>query len=285
MKILVFCPTYQIAPGALAIHPETRRSIDELQHGEHDVTVMIRPDPHEDKQGNVVRQYQWARQHVLDEGYDALLIIEHDMIVPDDALVKMAATDAGVVYGVYLFRHVKPTLNAFRAVSPPSLDQSIALFQDELAHAKRAGAWPVSGLGFGCTLIRRDVLEKIEIRRPNGGYYPDGPFASDCCKYGIKQMARFDVECGHIKPDGRVLWPGLENDWMYDTLKVKILVNFNGEIGGRTMPFVAGSEVSLPYEAAQDYARAGFCRLLDQTPAVKIIGAKNGKPTRVQAVK
>ena len=31
--------------------------------------------------------------------------------------------------------------------------------------------------------------------------------ADDCARRGIKQVARFDILCGHIRPDGFVLWP------------------------------------------------------------------------------
>lgn len=283
MKILVFCPTYKLHNSTLAIHPETQRSIDALDHGEHEVIVVIRPDPHENKTGNVLKQYQWARAHVLDNGFDALLTIEHDMIVPHDALTKLADTPAPVVYGLYMFRHASPTLNAFRAVQAPAMDQTLTMFPDELKRARAAIAWPVSGLGFGCTLIHREVLERIEMRSPNGGYYPDGGLANDCQRLGIKQIARFDVECGHICDDGHVLWPDLDGE-MVNPTKVKILVTFNGDIAGRSVHFRAGEETDIPLERAQEYARAGYCALLDPRPAIKIAGRAD-RITKVKPVK
>jgi len=49
---------------------------------------------------------------VLDQGFDALLTIEHDMVIPPDALLKLLDTKADVVYGLYVFRSQPKTLNA-----------------------------------------------------------------------------------------------------------------------------------------------------------------------------
>jgi hypothetical protein len=273
MKILVFCPTYR-TPDGLALWPASRASLEGLETGGHEVVVWISVDEDEDKTGNVVRQYRKARARALHEGFDALVCFEHDMIVPADGLIKLAGTDAGVVYGVYMFRHKKPTLNAFRAVNAPSFDQSLQKFPAELAKARAAGAWPVSGLGFGFTLIRRAVLEQVEMRKPDGGHYPDGPLANDCQRLGIRQMARFDCECGHIRPDGLVLWPFGGEDWGAMKLRCKILVTFNGGIGGRSIPFRAGDEAMIPEDEAREFARAGYLQVLEQPPAVKVIGGK-----------
>ena len=48
-----------------------------------------------------MRRGQWR----FAGGFDALLLVENDMILPPDALLKMAAVDADVVYGLYVNRH------------------------------------------------------------------------------------------------------------------------------------------------------------------------------------
>jgi hypothetical protein len=274
VKILVFCPTYKRHDGTLAIHPDTSASIDALEYGEHEVTRWISADDHEDKTGNVYRQYCRAVERVKDESFDAVLFIEHDMIVPPDCLIKMAGTDAEVVYGVYLFRHAKPTLSAFRNVGTSGLDQPLTMFSHELEQAQKAIIWPVSGLGFGCTFIHAGVFDRVTLRKPDNGNYPDGPFADDCARRGVKQVARFDILCGHIRPDGYVLWPFSQGGFSMNTVRVKILTGFNGRLGNTSVRFVEGEERTLPLDDAVDFQRAGYLSILEKTPAVKIIGKR-----------
>ena len=59
------------------------------------------------RQRNTVtlRQSTMKRSMALAGGFDALLLVENDMILPPDALLKMAAVDADVVCGLYVNRH------------------------------------------------------------------------------------------------------------------------------------------------------------------------------------
>lgn len=279
MKILVFCPTYRRSGGTLAIYPDSRESLEALDHGEHDVTVELSVSPSEDKENNVVQQYKRAEALTKQGGYDAVLLFEHDMIVPPDALLKLADVDADVVYGVYLFRHGKPVLNAFRETSGAGLDQSLQYFPDELAKAREAQVWPVSGLGFGCTFIRSRVFSRVSMRMPDNGHYPDGPFAADAKRMGFRQVAHFGVVCGHIRPDGYVLWPLCDGrDVAMDMVKVKILRTFTGNVRGQSVPFAQGQDASMPIEEAVEFQRGGYVQIVeDVRPQVKILNRPERK--------
>ena len=129
------------------------------------------------------------------------------MVLPLDALTKLAAANKPVVYGVYMLRHGSTVLNAWRREGTKALGQSLSLFPDELGRAKRAGLWPVSGCGWGCTFIRRDVLAAVPFH--DGGEQNlagDLVFAVDCLRQGFEAYAHFGVQCGHVH-DGVVLWP------------------------------------------------------------------------------
>jgi len=134
----------------------------------------------------------------------------------------------------------------------------------ELAEKGFQQGWlEVSGVGFGCTLIYRRVLEKLEMR---GGDHPapDNYFATDCLRAGFKQVCRFDVQCGHINNDV-ILWPlGGDN---LNTVKIYVNISFNANLSGRSEHFEAGSEAEMPESDALEYARAGFVTIV---PAVKI---------------
>lgn len=192
-KLLIFTPTYANGPMA-----ETLESI-KLQRSRrvkwtHHVSWH---NPSTDAMLNVLAQYQLARKMVLSEDYDALLAVEHDMRLPDKGAVqRMWDTDAGVVYAPYLLRHGQPSISLWRKEERPEMGLTLSLYGSELKRYRELGVGPVSGVGLGCTLIRRKVLEAIPFRgKP--GVACDMPFAIDCLKRRIDALGRFDVPCDH----------------------------------------------------------------------------------------
>lgn len=84
----------------------------------------------------------------------------------------------------------------------------------EPRHAR--AAWgriaDVEGIGLGCTLIRRPVLEFVDFRLPDDlaeGTCCDWMFAFDCKRLGFTQRAHLGVVCGHLPqhPSSGSLWP------------------------------------------------------------------------------
>jgi len=290
-KILLFCPTYVKPDGELAIWQETQDSIKDLRVPDgYEVEVEISTNNPNQISGNsrqdhenTLYQYRYARQRIISGDYDYLFIVEHDMIIPDYALEKLLDTPADVVYGLYLFRHVKPVLNACRDVASRWPDMSLTLFPEIVKKAKHQGWIEVSGSGFGCTLIKRKVLETFDMRRSEVGGHPspDMPFAADCMRNGFKQICRFDVPCGHIKPDGDILIPFERGDSMNKPIKIYVMQNFVANLGGKSVPYKEGETAEIPSEYADDYMRCGFITYATE-PAVKIV-----KPpkTKVKAVK
>jgi hypothetical protein len=291
VKILLFCPTYKLASGELAVHKETLESIEKLTipdgveleveistNNPNKITGNSKQD-HE----NTLYQYRYARQRILSGDYDYLFTVEHDMIIPEDALTKMLATDADVIYGLYLLRHFKPVLNALRSVNSRWPDASLTMFPEIVKKARAQGWIEVSGSGFGCTLIRRKVLEKLDMRRSEIGGHPspDMPFAADCMRNGFKQICRFDVICGHIKPDGDVLIPFERGENMSKSIKIYVMREFVANIGGKSVPYKEGATADMPEEYVDDYMRCGFITYAVE-PAVKVVMKPKSK---VKAVK
>jgi hypothetical protein len=291
VKILLFCPTYKLASGELAVHKETLESIEKLTipdgveleveistNNPNKITGNSKQD-HE----NTLYQYRYARQRILSGDYDYLFTVEHDMIIPEDALTKMLATDADVIYGLYLLRHFKPVLNALRSVNSRWPDASLTMFPEIVKKAKAQGWIEVSGVGFGCTLIKRRVLEKLDMRRSEIGGHPcpDMPLAADCMRNGFKQICRFDVICGHIKPDGDVLIPFERGENMSKSIKIYVMREFVANIGGKSVPYKEGATAEMPEEYVDDYMRCGFITY-EVEPAVKVVMKPKSK---VKAVK
>ena len=269
----MFCPTYQI-DGIDQIKPETLAGIEAMQSPEGVTvdSVISRDNPYPGKGHiNTLHQYTQARARALSGGYDALFTVEHDMIVPPDALRKLWGTAAPVVYALYVLRHGMAQLNAMHYTGNKNVGETLSVHPRERDEAYRRGWVECSGIGFGCTLIRREALETCDFRPSDGNPVPDRGLAEDCLRAGIKQIARFDVICGHIDSDSnRVLWPGKGE---MTAIKCKILTSFVGSISGRgSIRFSAGEIAEIPGVEADDFRRAGYLEFVNAPPAIKIVG-------------
>lgn len=161
---------------------------------------------------NLTRKCQEARRLVLDAGYDALMSIETDVIVPPDALKSLVAVDTDVAYGLVVHGHGWPVWNAATKIDE-RMAVPISMFPE-----KAKEAWgkvvEVDGVGSSCILIHRRVLEKINFRREHTPEFIrscDWYFAKDCKAEGFAQKCDTRVICGHIQTDlrPRILWPDI----------------------------------------------------------------------------
>jgi hypothetical protein len=272
LKVLAFTPTYGDGP-----RPETLRGLAGQDWGLGEIVVQIswhNPFPAGDMR-NVPAQYELAREMVLDYGFDALWTVEHDMDVPGDALRLLweatspprprspaAAGEGGapylVAYGVYVLRHGVRVVNAWEYVrGSRNLGESLSLsrHRDRLRRAVRERqVVEVSGVGFGCTLIRREVLERIPFRAGEPGCEaPDVPFAVDCLRAGVGQVAHFGVLCGHWD-DGEWLRVGETGGTVRVVARRDVTVSVEGE----SRRLRTGGEYELPEGEAAEMVRAGY---------------------------
>jgi len=218
-RVLIYCP---LNPRHPRIYPETLQSILALDWDKPLEIVFGRDDmsytPHTDeKYTNLTAKYNRARLLALAGGYDALLTIEADMIVPSMALQRMSRVDADVIYALYCSRRpgrrVGPSRwlvfsevsgengNGFRAAKAERTPDNRRALWGSVVESK--------GMGLGCTLIRRQVLEKIHFRCPDPEVSNDWYLSLDCQAHGFSQAHDCGVVCGHIDEDA-VLWPDIE---------------------------------------------------------------------------
>lgn len=261
-RVLVYTPTYNNG-----LQPETAKSVEAMQFDSFDWVVSDEnPYPGRDMR-NVVFQFNKGRRLTLDGGYDAMLTVEHDMIVPTDALARLWTTPAPVVYGSYMLRHGMYAVNLFRYEGAKNIGMSLSLYPRELRAAQQRGWIEVSGAGFGCTLMRREALEKCPFR--DVGNAPDLPFAHDCVQRGIRQIGRTDVACGHIDDENnqRVLWPYVEG--VYGMI-ARVLANQDVTVSdnGNSVVMRKGKYYSMGLESALEAQRAGYVRITNEADLV-----------------
>jgi hypothetical protein len=223
MDVLVFTPV-------LRIEPETVQAITSLEWDGPISFLLQRDNPFFTRKGirdrveaqgeaeideahaNVLHQYQRGRETFLAGRYDAMLIIEHDIIPPADTLTKLAALEADLAYGVYMFRGKMPVVNVMNRYYPwpqasRNVGESLSLHPELWEKALSEGQTECSGAGLGCVLIQRKVLEEMPFEPPEDRGYFDNEWLYKVHRAGYKMMADMSVICGHKSADGQVLWP------------------------------------------------------------------------------
>lgn len=215
-KLLIACP---IADKLLL---PTMRAIVELDPRGYDRadTVFLRAAPAEgaDPRDAIAAQYNEARRLVLDGGYDALLTVECDMLPPPNTIRRLRNCLADIAYGLYILRRSPWEWNAY------SVMEGMAAWPLSRVPERAAQEWgevvDVDGIGLGCTLIQRKVLEAIRFRA-DGLIHADGNrsycdwyLAQDALAAGFTQRCDTSVVCGHVHPadeQGKdrpsVIWP------------------------------------------------------------------------------
>ena len=239
IKMLAFTPAhpdYGIKPQTIASIQAALTAYD----GPVDWMISSGDNPYEHPYDNVVYQDNKARQFALDNGYDALLSIESDMIIPPDTIGQLLKANADVTYGLYVWRHKLARWSAYTTLTLWG-GESVSLSPNGNGVSESWGKIiDVVGMGMGCTLIRRAILEKVTFRLHDGRYSwivdeyaddfkqmgispykdlrgmvcDDWLFALDAKHYGFTQRANLGIVCGHIDGDS-VLWPDPEADKFY----------------------------------------------------------------------
>jgi hypothetical protein len=168
--VLVFTPVWRLEPETVIAVMEMRH------HWDGPLTFMWQSDnryrigaERADGIANHLHQYQRGREMFLAGTYQALLVIESDIIPPPDTLKRLAAVDADVAYGCYLFRNNRaPVINIFekypdkggkraRNVGEPLTSRGLWDW------ALKEGVIDCSGGGLGVALIKRKVIEALEF--------------------------------------------------------------------------------------------------------------------------
>lgn len=212
MKILTYCP---LAPDKPKIYMRSLQSIFNLTWPEPMPIIFGREDnPLTEHYVNLTAKHNQIRKMVLDGGFDALFLVEYDMIIPPSALLRLARLPFDVSYGLYCERHKLHRWLSFFYIDDIA---GVSYSQDaERAEAAWGMACETAGVGLGCTLIKRKVLEQIEFRsHPTNMVADDWLFSLDVKAQGFTQGHDFGVMCGHITNRGDVIWPDIDASGFY----------------------------------------------------------------------
>ena len=137
-------------------------------------------------------------EHALEIGYDYIMWIDSDMILPKNALTTLMSHDKDVVSGVYAYK----LIGAENAVTKRFKDKAKDIYEDiplkEITESKRL--IEVDGVGFGCVLTKVDVFR--HIKKPWFRYTPnmgeDIYFCRKAQKAGYQVYLDTSILCGHV---------------------------------------------------------------------------------------
>ena len=201
---MVYTP---LAPTHPRIETQTLQSILALDWDTSFEVVLGREDmerrlPEGEAFQNITGKYNHARGMMLAGNYDAMLTVEADMVVPQMTLRRLTNIDADVAYGLYCSRRKGRKWLIFDRVTEHPFECDYIEERQEI--------WgqvvESKGMGMGCTLIHRHVMERLPFRCSNPAVCCDWYLSVDCQKEGFTQMHDCGIACGHIDDD-KTYWP------------------------------------------------------------------------------
>lgn len=210
MRILVAVPTYE------NIYPDTFKSIYQLDRAGHDLDFDFF------RGYDVANARNQIGRAVLDRGFDYVLMVDNDEVIPRDALVNLLASQKGcscaVTVGYCLSRPRNGANDTGRTTAfkfgGKDYVREDAYTGKELADLGDRGTNRVQirGCGLGCALIPRAVFEKVGapwfrwVLYDNGAQLSEDLFFCEKLKENsIPVFVDTRVMCGHMMRF--VKWP------------------------------------------------------------------------------
>ena len=183
MKIMIAIPTDRYIETACF------ESLFNLDRGGHDVQLATVMGYGVDAGRNILSE------HAIDNGYDYVLWVDSDMIIPKDALVKLLSCDKDIITGLYSYK----VLLRNEVVCLKKVGDKYGNYKaDEIT--KLHEPIEVDAFGFGCCLMKVSVLKEAE--KPRFVFSPelgeDIYFCEKIKKCGYTLYADPTVLCGHI---------------------------------------------------------------------------------------
>jgi len=189
MRVLIAVPTFE------TISPDTFKSIYGLRG-----TCYL-------PQFDFVRGYDCARarneicREAVRDGFDRVLMVDSDIVLPDTTLERMLEDPVPVLLGCYPQKSSPRNAELFKAGTKDYVDR---FSWDEVPD----GRLEVKGGGFGCAMIDVALLREMGGAWFRYVEYESGDVLSEdlyfcerCAGLGVRVVADGRVRCGHVMRD------------------------------------------------------------------------------------
>lgn len=137
-------------------------------------------------------------EHALEIGYDYILWVDSDMILPKNTLLRLLSHNKDIVSGVYSYKVINGENAVVKRYSKTDEDTYEDVSLKEIRETKELML--VDGIGFGCVLTKVDIFNKI--KHPWFRYEKDlGEDIFFCRKAqetGIEIFVDPTVKAGHV---------------------------------------------------------------------------------------
>jgi len=153
-----------------------------------------------------------ARKVALLGNYDAMLFVEPDIILPQDALIRFFSGCPAwdIMAGIYPERPSKIGNWTNRGGQPPN-GWLVCMPWNQNPEAERAIAqrrlFKLTGCaGFGCIMLKRKALKLVQFpSRDTADNGPDFGFYQDARKRNLNILCNPNIKCKHIESDGTII--------------------------------------------------------------------------------
>ena len=196
MKILIAVPTFE------TISPDTFKSIYGLDHaGQTCVFDFVRGYDCATARNNIA-------QKAMDEQADYVLMVDNDVVLPQDALIHLLEEPKRVCLGYYPHRNAANVYDGKTSVCRlGEFNYTQQYPARELMDLAQQGVhkMQIHGGGMGCALIKTDVFKEIPYPwfdwvnyQDRGVLSEDLFFCEQCNMKGIQIFTDTRVGCGHL---------------------------------------------------------------------------------------
>ncbi len=192
MKILIAIPTFE------NIQPEVFKAIYDLDKGEHDVAFEFV------KGYDVAMARSKIAKKAQECGYDYVMMVDSDTVIPKDTLTCFLDPEADIVLGCCPRKNSKTRTSALCTLkdNPTGAGYHVSLNYDDLQGTERIR---LKGGGFACAMIRTDVFNEMQYPYFKYVQYGSGAVLSEdyyfCGQAGLEGFeiwADPRVKCGHL---------------------------------------------------------------------------------------
>ena len=193
-RILIAVPTYE------TIYPETFKSIYDLKN-----SLGVKLDFEFVKGYDCARARNLIAKKAIEGGYDNVLMVDSDIILPDNVIDRFARLDYDMFLG-YSPRKNDPTMAEIYKDNHFGYDKENRYSVEELERLKDSvDLIKINGGSFGCAYIKTDIFNHLHYPYFQYINYPNGQLLSEdlyfCSEVRNKHYRIYldpKVRCRHI---------------------------------------------------------------------------------------
>ena len=212
MRILIAVPTFE------NIYPDTYKSIWDMDKDEYDcIFEYVRGYDCATARNKIVRR-------AIDHGVDYVFMVDNDVVLPEDVLIRMLEDPRDVRLGYYAHRNEDNLYTGRVNVCKKKdqygkdyfnypLESEYTAEELKVMYNKGIRKLLIHGGGMGCALIKTDVFHRTKYPWYDWVNYANGKgmlsedlyFCENCRKNNIPIFTDTAASCGHIMR--HVQWP------------------------------------------------------------------------------